>query len=43
MQQVGSGEVLVKRRILRDECDPVERGARTGRASAEHGHLTGGR
>ena len=43
MQQVGSREVLVERRVLRHECDPVERGERTGAASAEHGHLTGGR
>jgi hypothetical protein len=43
MQQVGSREVLVKRRVLRDERDCVERGKRTGTVSAEHPHLTGGR
>ena len=43
MEQVGSREVLVERRVLGHERDPVERGQRTGGAPAEHRHLTGRR
>ena len=40
MQHVGGRQVLVQRRVLRDEGDAVECGMRAGAATAENGQLT---